>query len=201
MEFAPASFHRLIEHFSSLPGIGKRGARRIVLHILTMPEEKVVQFTQSILDFRSKAGQCSECGNISMSDLCTVCSDSSRISTILCIVEKVQDALAIEATNEYRGLYHVLHGRLDPLNNKGPEFLNTQTLLQRVDKRGIKEVIIATSLDLEGETTASFIADMLSGKKLIITRPASGIPVGTDLEYSDPVTLVRAMRSRVRMEE
>jgi recombination protein RecR len=201
MEFAPASFHKLIDHFSSLPGIGKRGARRIVLHLMTMPADQVESFAQSIQEFRSKAGQCRECGNISMEELCTVCSDRTRTSSLLCIVEKVQDALAIEGTNDYRGLYHILHGRIDPLNNKGPELLNTDTLLDRIDKRNIREVIIATSLDLEGETTASFIADLLSEKKLVISRPASGIPVGTDLEYSDPVTLVRAMRSRVKMEE
>jgi recombination protein RecR len=199
MEFAPPSFYRLIDEFSALPGIGKRGARRIVLALMNMPAERVLNFSNDIKDFRQSVRQCEECGNISLENICSVCSNPARDSSVLCIVEKVQDALAIEGTNEYKGLYHVLHGRIDPLNNIGPDKINLNNLEKRIDNRRISEIILATSLDLEGETTASYIADMLSNKNISFSRPASGIPVGTDLEYSDPVTLVRAIRARVKI--
>jgi recombination protein RecR len=192
---------RLMDEFSRLPGIGPKTAARLVFYLLRAPEEQSLALAEALRNLRERIRFCGTCFNITDSDPCAICSDDSRDRTILCIVEEPLDVVAIERTREYRGLYHVLHGTLSPVEGIGPDDLHIADLLPRL--RGVppvREVIIATNPNMEGESTAMYIARQLSGTAIRVSRLARGLPVGGDLEYADQVTLGRALAGRQAMD-
>lgn len=195
--FLPKSVRLLIEEFSKLPGIGPKSAERLTMHLLRSPHSKIEPFGKAVLGLRDGVLFCEECWNISDVNPCGVCSDKSRDHSILCVVEEILDVVAIERTGEHKGLYHVLHGALSPVDGIGPEELKMAALETRVSHGGVKEVILATNPGLEGEATAMYIAKLLrkcDGVKL--TRIARGLPIGGDLEYADDLTLTKALQGR-----
>ena len=201
MSIISKSVQNLIEHFQKLPGIGPKSAARLTYYLIRMPEEEVAAFSEAIADLKEKTTLCSSCFNISEGDPCTVCASSTRDRKILCVVEEPLQVLALEKSG-FNGLYHVLHGVISPLNNIGPEELKIRELLQRLGGSEIEEVILAMNPNMEGEATAMYISKKIqssnvkSQKDIKITRLASGLPVGGDLEYADEVTLTRALEGR-----
>lgn len=192
---------RLIEAFSRLPGIGPKTAQRLTYHLLRAPEGEARALAAALLALRDEVVLCRQCFNFSDGPLCPVCRDPGRDRRRLCVVEEPLDVLALERTGEFRGLYHVLHGALSPMDGIGPERLRIAELLERVeaaraDGQPLDEVILATNPTLEGEATAMYLAERLAGKVGLVTRIARGIPVGGDLEYADEVTLIRALQGR-----
>ncbi|PKK92175.1 MAG: recombination protein RecR [Candidatus Wallbacteria bacterium HGW-Wallbacteria-1] len=196
MEIYPSCFRDLVETFSRLPGLGKRASQRIAMHIMARPADETALMADTISNLRLRVQICPECGCLAQDEVCPICSDPSRDHRILCVVEKLQDAASIEGTNDFRGLFHVLWGRLDPLNGMGPEKLRLSNLEERVRSLGIEEIIVATGPDVQGDATAILISTLLEEVPVKVTRPAVGIPVGTDVEYADPLTLTRALRAR-----
>lgn len=194
-----ASLEILIEQFSKLPGIGRKTAARLAYYILKMPEQEVKDFARDMYVARTKIKYCKICGMLSDGEICHICGDTKRDKTTVCVVKDSKDVLAIEKTHEYRGVYHVLGGTISPLENIGPEDIAIKELLARVGKEDIKEVILATNPDVQGEATASYIAKVLSPFDLEVTRIAHGVPIGADLEYADEVTLVHALEGRTKM--
>lgn len=190
---------RLIEHFAALPGIGKKSAQRLAFHILSRPDEEIADFADSLVDAKQKIRYCNCCKNITDSDVCDICADSTRDATTICVVENARDVLAIERTGEYHGKYHVLHGLISPMDGIGPESLYIKELLVRVGENDVKEVIMATNPTVEGEATALYISKLLKPAGIKVTRLAYGIPVGGHLEYADEVTLFRAIEGRSEM--
>lgn len=186
---------RLINLFARLPGIGRKSAGRLAFHILKMTREEAVDLAEAITDVKEKVGFCSVCNNISENDPCNICDDEQRQREIICIVEEAVDLAAIEKSNNYNGLYHVLGGRISPLDGIGPDDLKIKELLARLEG-GIREVIIATNPNVEGEATALYLAKLISPLGIKITRIARGLPVGGDLEYADGMTLSRALDGR-----
>ena len=186
----------LVFAFSKLPGIGKKSASRIAFHILKMDAHFSENLACKILELKDKIRFCSVCGAYTEEDPCPVCTNSSRDTSVLCIVERPEDVMTIEASHEFQGLYHVLGGVISPLDGIGPEKLRIAELLGRLKNGGIQEVILATNPTVEGDTTAMFIQRMLSEKGLRVSRLATGIPVGGDLEYADRLTLARSFRGR-----
>ena len=192
---------RLIDEFSRLPGIGPKTSARIVFHLLRAPEEHTPALADALLELRQRTVFCSVCHNITEVDPCLICTDESRDRTLVCVVEEPLDVLAIERTGEYRGLYHVLHGVLAPIEGIGPDDLHIGDLLPRIKSiPPVREVIIATNPNMEGEATAMYIARQLAGTGVRITRLARGLPVGGDLEYADQITLGRALAGRQTLE-
>lgn len=190
-----------VEAFASLPGIGRRTAMRLALHLLRLDEETVDHFTESISAFRHNVKHCKVCHNISDTDICAICSDSSRDSSLICVVANVQDVLAIEQTGQYHGLYHVLGGIISPMDGIGPADLTINALLERVASGGVKEVIIALPSTTDGETTTFFISrKMAAYPNIQLSAIASGVSVGEELEYADEITLGRSIINRVRLE-
>jgi recombination protein RecR len=191
----PSAFIRFTQSLQSLPGIGKKSAERIAFHILTKPGvgEKILHSLERII---SEIKFCSNCGNITVENLCHICASNERDRTTICVVEKPMDVFAIERSNSFKGLYHVLGDLLSPLDNVGPENINTASLVTRVKTEGIKEVIIATNPTTEGEATALYIEESLKDSGVRITRIARGIPFGTDIDFADDLTLTRAMEDR-----
>jgi len=185
----------LVEYFEKLPGIGPKTAQRLTYYLIHMPEEEVINFAQAILDLRKKTVMCSTCFNIAETDPCAICKDEDRERDIVCIVEDPLDVLALEKAG-FAGLYHVLHGVVSPLNNIGPEDLKIRELLPRLKSGEVKEIILATNPNMEGEATAMYIQRLLNPLGIKITRIARGLPVGGDLEYADEVTLSRALEGR-----
>ncbi len=190
----------LIEEIAKIPGIGPRSAERIAFYILGLPKEAALRLASAISDVKRETSYCRRCGNISEHDICSVCSDAARDKTMLCIVEEPKDVKAIEATGRYQGLYHVLMGALSPLNGVGPQDIRMDGLTDRIREGAIKEVVIATDSDNEGEATALFLQETIKPLGLRITRLASGIPVGSRLEYADSETLGRALDGRREIE-
>ncbi|HOB81996.1 MAG TPA: recombination mediator RecR [Peptococcaceae bacterium] len=190
------SLTRLIEQFTRLPGIGPKTAQRLAFHILSMERPQVEAFAAALLDVKKKITTCPVCCNLTDVVPCRVCQDEQRSQEQLCIVEDSQDVLAIERTHEYKGLYHVLQGRISPMDGKGPEDLTLKELLDRLKNGTIKEVIIATNPNIEGETTALYLSKLIAPLGLKVTRIAHGVPVGGDLEYADTATLGRAITGR-----
>jgi len=186
---------RLITELSKLPGIGPKTAQRLAFYILTMPRDEVVRLAESMLDARTKTRQCSVCFDITVDDPCGVCSSPDRDHSIICVVEQPKDVVAIERTGEYKGLYHVLHGVLSPMDGIGPGDIKLKELISRL-KDPVKEVIVATDPNVEGEATALYIAKIARTIGVKTTRLAHGLPVGGDLEYADEVTLSRALEGR-----
>lgn len=192
----PPSILNLIRHLSRLPGIGEKTAERLALHILKSSRGDAEQLAQSIMDLKDSIQLCRLCFALSDAETCKICSDTARDSRLLCVVEQPGDMASIEKSGAYRGLYHILQGALSPMNNIGPDDINIKELLNRVAQGKIQEVVLATSTSVEGESTASYIAQKLDALSVKVTRIASGVPIGGDLKYVDQVTMRRAMESR-----
>jgi recombination protein RecR len=188
----------LIAQLSRLPGIGNRTAQRLAFHILRVSAEEAGALAEAIREAKERIGFCRECGNLTEEELCAVCADARRDRTVICVVEQPADVLSMERTHEYRGLYHVLGGALSPLDGVEPQHLRIDELVRRVESNGVEEVVLATNPNMTGEATAAFIADRLR-ERTRVTRLASGLPVGGDLEYADEVTLGRALAGRREM--
>jgi recombination protein RecR len=193
---AAAPIVRLVEEFHRLPGIGPKTAQRLTYHLIRMPEEQARSLAEAVLAVKDRIVLCSECYNITESDPCFVCSEPGRDQTSICVVEEALDALALERTKTYKGLYHVLHGVISPMNGIGPDDLKIQPLLGRIKRGNVQEIILATNPNLEGEATAMYIYKIISPLGVKVTHPARGLPVGGDLEYADEVTLGRAIEGR-----
>ena len=186
----------LIDELSRLPGIGPRGASRIAFYLLDAPEEEVFALADTLRRMKEAARFCEVCFNISQEERCRVCRDPRRDPAVLCVVEESKDVVAIERTNEFRGLYHVLGGSISPIDGRGPADLHTRELFTRLADGVVQEVILATDPDTQGEATAAYLSRMLRDFGVRVTRPASGLPVGGDLEYADELTLGRALEGR-----
>jgi recombination protein RecR len=185
----------LVAQLSRLPGVGTRTAQRLAFHLLRVSDEEAGALAEAIREAKERIGFCRECGNLTEEELCAVCADARRDRTLICVVEQPADVLSLERTHEFRGLYHVLGGALSPLDGVEPEHLRIEELVRRVESNGVEEVVLATNPNMTGEATAGFIADRLRGRTRV-TRLASGLPVGGDLEYADEVTLGRALAGR-----
>ncbi|MCM8539977.1 MAG: recombination mediator RecR [Lentisphaeraceae bacterium] len=190
----PSAFIKLINTISRLPGIGKRTAERLSLALYDWPENELDYFGEAISELKKNVKSCLVCGNFSDDDKCKICLDHSRDQSSICIIETVAQIPVIEKSGSFRGLYHILGGKLSPVNGIGPEALKVDTLLTRLDE--VTEIILATSPDFDGEATASYIADILKEKNISITRIARGIPVGADISYADSASMAMAMNSR-----
>ena len=188
----------LVAQLTKLPGIGRRTAQRLAFHVLSAQPDDALELARAIEDVKTRVRFCRECGNLTEEDLCGVCADARRDRTVICVVEQPVDVVSIERTGEFRGLYHVLGGALSPLDGVEPSDLRIDGLLSRVERNGVAEVVLATNLTMTGEATAAYVADRLRGK-VQVTRLASGLPVGGDLEYADEVTLGRALAGRREM--
>lgn len=186
----------LIEELGRLPGIGPKSAQRLAFHLLAADPADVERLAQVMLDVTRTVKFCSVCGNVSQEDICRICTDARRDATVICVVEEPKDVVAIERTREFRGRYHVLGGAISPIDGVGPDDLRITELLSRLADGSITEVILATDPNLEGEATATYLARVLSPLEIRVTRLASGLPVGGDLEYADEVTLGRAFAGR-----
>lgn len=197
MEY-PQSFEELVECFKLLPGIGNKGAERMVYHVLDMDEKQVQRFSKAIVDFKENIRYCQKCGHICEDDLCDICKDPSRDQSTICVVESPKDVFAMEKLKEYHGLYHVLHGTMSIMDGKTIEDLNIQTLFDRLND-DIQEVIIATNPTREGETTALFLAKLLAKKNISATRIANGLPMGSNLDYADELTLLKSLEGRKKI--
>lgn len=188
----------LVAQLSRLPGVGTRTAQRLTFHLLRVPAEEAVALAEAIREVKERIGFCRQCGNLTEEELCGVCLDARRDRSVVCVVEQPVDLLSVERTHEYRGVYHVLGGALSPLDGVEPEHLRIEELVQRVERNGVEEVVVATNPNMTGEATAAYLADRLRGRTRV-TRLASGLPVGGDLEYADEVTLGRALSGRREM--
>jgi recombination protein RecR len=196
MNHYPPSILKLIKNFSKLPGIGEKTAERLALHILRMPRKQAEDLAQSIRELKEKIRLCKMCFALSDAELCNICSDSARDDSLLCVVEKPADMVAIEKSGAFRGHYHILHGALSPMDGVGPQDIRIRELMARLEKDTIREVVLATSTSVEGEATSAYIAERLRAYPVKVTRIASGVPMGGDLKYVDQVTLKRAMETR-----
>jgi recombination protein RecR len=192
----PEPLARLVEQLQKLPGIGAKGAQRLAFHVLKNPREDAERLCEAIRDVKEQVTYCSTCNTITATDPCVFCSGASRDHRVICVVEEPQNVMVVEKTREFRGLYHVLMGVLSPLHGVGPDDLRIKGLLDRVGAGGVEEIILATSPTVEGEATALYLARLLKPLGVRVTRIAMGIPVGSDLEYADEVTMTRAMEGR-----
>ena len=186
----------LIDKFRSLDGVGKKSAMKMAFSVLDMDDGEAYSFAQAILDAKTKIGLCSVCQNLSSEEICPICASESRDHSIVCIVEDYQAVLALEKVKEFTGVYHVLHGTISPMKGVGPDKLKIKELLERINSEDIKEVIVATNTNVEGEATAMYISRLLKPLGVKVTRIANGLPVGADLEFADEVTLFRALQGR-----
>jgi recombination protein RecR len=195
--FAPP-VNRLIGELAKLPGIGQRTAQRLAFHLLSVPDEEALPLADAIREVKEKVGQCEVCFNLAVESTCRICQDERREASVICVVEQPGDVIPIERTNEFRGRYHVLGGALSPIDGVDPEDLHITELLERVSDNGVREVVVATNATTTGEATALYLADALRERApdVAVTRLASGLPVGSDLEYADEVTLGNALRGR-----
>ena len=187
---------RLIEELKRLPGIGQKSAQRLAFHLLRAPREDAERLTQAVLDVKDRMRLCASCHNISDGELCNICSASNRDQKVLCVVEEPRNILVIEKTRQFNGLYHVLHGTLSPLRGVGPEQLKVKSLLERLERGTIEEAIIATNPTVEGEATAVYLSRLLKPLGVKVTRIGMGIPVGSDLDYVDEVTMLKSIEGR-----
>lgn len=194
------SLNRLIESLKKLPGIGSKTAQRLAFFLMKMPKDEALGLARAIEDLKEKTRYCSRCGNLSEAEQCRICSDPRRDRSVICVVQEAMDVMAIDKTGDYQGTYHVLHGALSPIDAMGPEELNIQSLLDRIEKEPVVEVILATNPTIEGEATAMYLAQILRPRAgCRISRIAHGIPMGGHLEYADEVTLSKAMEGRREM--
>lgn len=199
MLFDTPAVERLVEALRRLPGVGKRSAERLALHLLSAPESEAYTLSESLRDARSRITQCSVCANLTEADPCAVCSDPKRDASVLCVVERPVAAMAIERGGAFRGRYHVLHGVLNPLEGIGPSELRMERLFRRVREEDVHEVIVATNTTAEGEATALYLARQLHGMGVAVSRIAHGVPMGGGLDYADDATLSRAIEGRTRL--
>jgi recombination protein RecR len=187
---------RLIQEFKRLPGIGQRSAQRLAFHLLRAGREETERLAQVILDVKDKLEVCRLCNNISDGELCPFCLDVKRDRSVICVMEEAHNIVAIETTRQYEGLYHVLHGAISPLRGVGPDQLRIKSLLERIEAGDVKEIILATNPTVEGEATAAYLARLLKPLGLKVTRIAMGIPVGSDIEFADEVTMSKSLENR-----
>lgn len=191
-----AALEDLVTELARLPGIGRKTAQRLAFHLVQQSGERLARLAQALVTVAERVHPCAECGNLAEGERCEICTDSRRDAGIICVVEEPSAVTILEKSGEYRGKYHVLGGRIDPLAGVGPEALRLDRLLARVEGGGVREIILATNPSMEGEVTATFVQQMLSGKGVKVTRLARGLPVGGDLEYIDGVTLAHALTAR-----
>lgn len=187
---------KLISELGKLPGIGGKSAQRLAFHILSMPDEEAKGIADAIMTAKKNMKYCSVCGNLTDNDPCSLCSDTKRDQDVICVVENPRDVMAMERIKEYHGLYHVLHGAISPMEGIGPDDINIRSLILRLQNSSVKEVILATNPNIEGEATAMYISKLIKPSGIKITRIAHGIPVGGDLDYADEETLLKAMEGR-----
>ena len=196
MSSMPAALSALVEELVRLPGIGPKTAQRLAFHMLKVPREQAAALAEAIVGLKDRTRYCARCYNLAEEELCRVCQDPRRDSQLLCVVEEVNDLLAVETSREYRGLYHVLGGSLSPLEGRGPDQIRGKELVARLEAGGVREVILATNPNVEGEATALYLLRLLKPFPVKVTRIARGLPMGGDLEYADEVTLARALEGR-----
>ena len=196
MKYYAKPLNRLINELAKLPGIGGKTAQRLAFHILSMDDKSAMELAEAISDAKRSMTNCSVCGNLTDTDPCAICADESRDKSVICVVESPKDVVAMEKIREYRGYYHVLHGAISPMDGIGPDDINLKSLIMRLQDEDVKELIIATNPNIEGEATAMYIARLIKPSGIKVTRIAHGIPVGGDLEYADEVTLLKAMEGR-----
>ncbi len=199
MSLFPPSLENLIDKFAALPGIGKKSAQRLAFHVLSLPEGEAQSFAAAILEAKSSVHCCPVCQNLTDGELCSVCDDSCRDKSIICVVAEPRDVLSFERSREFKGVYHVLHGVMSPMNHIGPDDLKISELITRVADGEVREVIMATNPDTEGDTTAMYISRLIKPFNVKVSRLAYGIPVGSNLEYADEATLTRALEGRREM--
>lgn len=196
MQAFPVALERLSEQFARLPGIGSKTAQRLAFHVLSLPEEEAQAFADAIVAAKREVRTCPVCQNLTDGALCPICADPKRDHGTVCVVAEPRDLLALERAREYQGVYHVLHGVISPLNHQGPDQIRIRELLSRVREGQVREVIMATNPDTEGEATAMYISRLLRPLEIKVTRLAYGVPVGSQLEYADEITLLRALEGR-----
>ena len=196
MRYFPAALERLTEEFARLPGIGSKSAQRLAFYTLSLSQEEAESFANAILEAKAQVHTCPICQNLTDRDKCAICDDDERDHGVICVVAEARDVVAMERAREYAGVYHVLHGVISPLSHIGPDDIRIRELLERVKAGGVREVIMATNPDTEGEATAMYISRLLRPLGVRVTRLAYGIPVGSQLEYADEVTLLRALEGR-----
>ncbi len=196
MALFPVSFEELIDRFAALPGIGRKSAQRLAFHVLSLPEGEAEAFAEAILRARKNVHTCPVCQNLTDGEICPVCADGRRDRSVICVVAEPRDVASLERSREFGGVYHVLHGVLSPMSRVGPDDIRITELVERVAKGDVKEVIMATNPDTEGDATAMYIARLLKPFDVRVTRLAYGIPVGSNLEFTDDATLVRALEGR-----
>ncbi len=199
MSFFPASLETLIDKFASLPGIGRKSAQRLAFHVLSLPKEETDAFARAITDAKASVHCCTVCQNLTEGEICPICLSDRRDKSTICVVSEPRDVLSIERGHEYNGTYHVLHGVLSPMSHVGPDDIRIKELLVRAASDEVKEIIMATNPDTEGEATAMYISRLLKPFQLRVTRLAYGIPVGSNLEFADDATLTRALEGRTEM--
>ena len=199
MQFFPAALQNLADQFARLPGIGGKTAQRLAFHVLSLPLEDAEEFAASILEAKKQVHTCPNCQNLTDRELCPICDDDMRDESVICVVAEPKDVIAMERSREFRGTYHVLHGVISPLNHVTQEDIKIKELLHRVGTGDVREVIMATNPDTEGEATAMYISRLLRPMEVKVTRLAYGVPVGSQLEYADEVTLSRALEGRQEM--
>ncbi len=198
--YFPNALERLTEEFARLPGIGGKTAQRLAFHLLSLSDEEAQGFADAIVAAKRTVHTCPICQNLTDAEQCPICADEARDHSVICVVAEPRDVIAMERAREFNGVYHVLHGVISPLNHVGPDDVRIRELLTRVAKGGVREVIMATNPDTEGEATAMYISRLLRPMEVKVTRLAYGIPVGSQLEYADEVTLLRALEGRREME-
>lgn len=196
MLYFPAALQELSDQFARLPGIGGKTAQRLAFHVLSLPQEEAEAFAHAILEAKSTVHTCPVCQNLTDRDVCPICSDPLRDQSVICVVAEPKDVIAMERSREFNGAYHVLHGVISPLNHVTQEDIKLKELLQRVASSDVREIIMATNPDTEGEATAMYISRLLRPMEIKVTRLAYGVPVGSQLEYADEVTLSRALEGR-----
>ena len=199
MRTCPAALERLSEQFARLPGIGSKTAQRLAFQVLSMPQAQAQEFADAILDAKRSIHTCPVCQNLTDEEMCPICADETRDHSTICVVAEPRDVIAMERSREYTGVYHVLHGVISPLNHVGPDDIRIRELLARLQDGSVQEVIMATNPDTEGEATAMYLSRLLRPIGVKVTRLAYGIPVGSQLEYADEVTLLRALEGRREM--
>ncbi|MBR1497013.1 MAG: recombination protein RecR [Oscillospiraceae bacterium] len=192
----PPSFETLIDRFASLPGVGRKSAQRLAFYILSLPEGEAEAFAGAITDARQRVHTCPVCQNLTDGPLCPICASGRRDNSVICVVAEPRDVASVERSREYNGSFHVLHGVLSPLNRVGPADIRIRELVERVSKGGVREVIMATNPDTEGDATAMYISRLLKPFGVLVTRLAYGIPVGSNLEFADDATMLRALEGR-----
>ena len=199
MDYYVSPLQNLIDEFRRLPGIGNKTAQRLAYHVLNLPKEKAERFAGAILEAKDKITYCKVCQNLSDKDECSICSNPSRDHSVICVTESPKDVMQMERTNEFKGMYHVLHGAISPMDNVGPDDIRIKELMTRIAQGNVKEVIMATNPNLEGETTAMYISKLIKPFGVKVTRIAHGVPVGGELEYADEVTLSKALQWRIEI--